>query len=112
MARGRDTSRRKPRSDKGARRARYTMRRRQARSEFTAARDALEAERLAAYEGRREGRSRSERRAEARRASLPDDRVCPGCGEVKVDSRRWVVIGDEALCLSCHRTRRHGNGGE
>jgi hypothetical protein len=56
----------------------------------------------------REGRPRSERRAEAREQLLPKDRTCPLCLEVKLRSRQWVVTDEGARCKSCHM--KLGNG--
>ena len=50
------------------------------------------------------GRSRAERRAEARESQLPQDRRCPSCGEVKMESRRWVVSATGVVCRSCWKT--------
>lgn len=53
---------------------------------------------------RREGRPLAERRAEAREAALPADRVCPLCRALKLKSRQWVVTKEGPICLSCHRS--------
>jgi len=52
-----------------------------------------------------EGRSRAERRAEARELALPADRRCPECEKVIIASRRWVIDRETgyACCLKCHR---------
>jgi hypothetical protein len=59
--------------------------------------------------GRQPGRGRPERRRERREARLPADRVCPCCGEVVVESRRWVVavwglVDRLVVCLACWRS--------
>ena len=54
----------------------------------------------------RKGRSRSERRLEARMALLPNDRICPTCGECVPEARRWAVTGGAVVeCLRCRRSR-------
>ncbi len=49
----------------------------------------------------REGSSLKERRAAAREALLPKDRVCPVCKRVVLESRRWVR---GVMCLKCYRS--------
>ena len=55
--------------------------------------------------GLREGRPRSERRKGNRAMRLPDDRVCPLCGDVVPESRRWVVLAWTMLlrAVCCRR---------
>lgn len=56
------------------------------------------------------GRKRSERRYDSRERALPADRKCPGCGLVKLESRRWVRKRGmrEAICLKCFRLQKTG----
>jgi transcription elongation factor Elf1 len=54
---------------------------------------------------RREGRPRKERRIEQRKKLLPEDRVCPICGCVKINSKQWVCKKHYeflAVCKSCY----------
>lgn len=62
-----------------------------------------------AEQPRKVGRPLSERRADARARQLPPDRKCEGCGEVVLESRRWVVVDGVARCLSCHRRNEHAD---
>lgn len=85
------------RSDKGKKRGAYKI------SVFREAarqlREATEASRE-----RREARPRHVRRRERREAALPEPRVCPACGEVKLRSRQWVILSNgRAICLGCLR---------
>lgn len=52
---------------------------------------------------RKAGRSKAERRKDLREALLPLNRVCSGCGQVKLRSKQWVCTGPAPLCLSCSR---------
>lgn len=43
------------------------------------------------------------RRAE----KIPANRVCPGCGKVKLSSKSWVLRqGKPAVCRGCDRRRK------
>ena len=48
------------------------------------------------------------RRVEALDRLVPE-RKCPGCGEVRPNSKQWVVIpGKVAVCLGCYRSKPDG----
>ena len=48
-----------------------------------------------------QGKPRRDRRAIARRKLIPNDCICPNCGEVVLESNRWVVTKPYAICKSC-----------
>lgn len=39
----------------------------------------------------RAGRSRAQRRADKREKRIPYNRICPSCGDLVLDSKKWVV---------------------
>lgn len=53
----------------------------------------------------KKGRPRKIRREEARLAILPADRICPVCGELVLESRRWVDEPASIMCLKCYRRK-------
>jgi len=71
---------------------------------YRAMRLALDATRLVVKE-KVQGKSRSERRAIARRKLIPSDCVCPECCRVVLESNRWVVSGGVSICKSCFQGR-------
>lgn len=48
-----------------------------------------------------EGRSRKVRRQKKRESLLPQDRICPECGDMVLQSRRWVVKEKRVVCRRC-----------
>lgn len=54
---------------------------------------------------RREGRPRKERRKARRLEMLPSSMRCPRCGEVKLNSRQWVVTDGAPCCKACWMKR-------
>lgn len=79
----------------------YDMRLRKLRQEFRAAKQRLEEREK--REPKPESEKRKKRRYRQRRAAIPQDRTCPECNEVKINSRQWVVTEAFAVCLSCYR---------
>lgn len=104
------------RSDKGTKRKSYDSSRRKRIKELAdIKRTVLAQQRAEALEKRRaqtEGKSKSQRRAEARLARLPKDLVCPACERRVLKSRQWVLDKDlqhTAICLSCYRKIQNGS---
>lgn len=61
----------------------------------------LDAQKAADRREARVARTRTERRAEARLASLPKNLICPVCIQVKTKSRQWVVDWHEVFKTTC-----------
>lgn len=53
----------------------------------------------------------AEQRMQKRLDRIPDDRKCPRCGLIRLDSRSWVV-GRQVVCRSCALVRVEEGYGE
>jgi hypothetical protein len=110
---------RKPRADKGVKRGKYVLKARAERSKMRDLSNTLrQVERLERKEIAKRaekkrtshggGRPRAERRREIREKLLPESRICPICGEVRLKSKQWVTSNSVIMCKSCHIKENKG----